>query len=72
MIAGTPSSSSSRAASVNGSSRAGSASGTAIRSGNAPRTIRYATGNGQVAACPTSPGSRGNFVSSIRMPSANP
>ena len=41
-------------------------------SGLAPRTTRYSTGNGQVVALPMSPGMRGNFASSIRMPSGAP
>ena len=40
--------------------------------GVAPRTTRYSTGNGQVAALPMSPGMRGNRASSIRMPSGAP
>ena len=40
--------------------------------GVAPRTTRHSTGNGQVPALPISPGMRGNFASSIRIPSGAP
>ena len=42
------------------------------RSGDASRTTRKSTGNGQVAELPTSPGMRGNRVSSIRIPMPAP
>ncbi len=71
VIASAPNDTNSAAASrKSGSSPAAPCSTT--RSGLAPFTTRYSTGNGQVVAFPMSPGMRGNRASSIRMPRGAP
>ena len=60
------------AAAARKSSSSPAAAFNTTRSGLAPRTTRYSTGNGQVPALPMSPGMRGNFASSIKMPSGAP
>src|SRR6516165_5306983 len=66
-----PSRTSSSAAARNAPSSPSAFSHT-TRRGEAPGTILYSTGNGQVSALPISPGMRGNRVSSIRMPTLAP
>ena len=71
VMARHPAASSSCAASTKGLRRAGSCSCT-TRLGEAPRTTLNRTGKSNVVALPTSPGIRGNTVSSVRMPTASP
>ncbi len=71
VIASAPSCTSSAAAARKSSSNPVAAFST-TRSGVAPRTTRYSTGNGQVLALPMSPGMRGKRASSIRIPSGAP
>ena len=65
--AAAPSATSACAAAMKGASSDTSASRT-TRCGEAPATVRQRTGMRQLAAWPTSPGGRGNAVSSIRTP----